>query len=1084
VRAATFDRNPKILTFQYRSLSFRFIVRFHFAFSFIYPTIMSGSTADNDCPQHPLLISDFGKNELGDDDYAIMDEEGVTGLPAQEDSEQSENESTASQALVDDVSEDLVLKVIAEIDGSESNEEMEQETRQPDAGTPAAEAAPPNKIRVGVGVRVYACAGTLFNLLTVSDDQRHRLSSSTSDERMYGYVQSGSVKDGYQVIFDSLVIEPNVINFITKVPRNLLCAIQHNTFDSSSSSEDSAPNPLHWQSKKRPAEVQPKKRPAEVQPATTARRVKKKSPQVKIQRGGRVKVQKSGLFQLLMHQEQRDAMSGQPNNKNYYGTIVSGNIRLHYKIRFDEMPHGFQLVDRVRRAIIKPIGDGEEENAFDHARNDSSLPEKNAENESVLPGTETTEDFCSLPTTSIETAKVFSLKFGKEEDECIEWQIMADNAFIGPDEAELMVPDRPEFQKDFAFDPDHPNDFDFNKCFFKDFFPSIVGHAKIMDEYYCNPSAPYYNTVKKDNIRFHDSDNPEGVDWIVRAGYTIIIAASTEIHHGVDNLWKRGKSSGRSRYPDFGQYLPKNVFKAFLSAAPYCWCDKKHWYKPRDEKLWEIFLPCLDSFNEKRRNLVKVVLLMLDESMSGWRPKTSKLGGLPNYTYEPRKPIPLGTMFRNGVECLVGCLVHQDVVQLPEHQQNKKYHGEISNLPGRSQTIGAHTAEVLRQVENAGVVHGGWCGGDAWFGSIMTCVELKKRLGVNATFIVKNNHQMFPMKPLLAVLQARFGKRPAGHWVVFRATIAGVKLFALAYAWSQRGISYFVSTCGRTDPHPVRYRSNFEDDYGVTTYKELLRPHICHFLYEYLPLIDEHNKQRQSLLNLERCWTTKDCWMRLVTTIVGMSVVDFQRCFKNKIWEHRYGGDLPIGEDQEIDEFGRRNRNSATTLEDDEEIRIKQFADKICNWLDVIATRNRSSPRKMIFARANIQSDDEALERIRDAEGNITFAPTINQVEKHGRKVGKSIAQQCFMCRLFLNENGGTTYNSTNWRCKKCWMPLCKKDRTGDDQRRTDSCVSIHFQSEEEPLFCTEIIDNSSFVMPKSMQIEYIQQRRSARTNK
>lgn len=133
----------------------------------------------------------------------------------------------------------------------------------------------------------------------------------------------------------------------------------------------------------------------------------------------------------------------------------------------------------------------------------------------------------------------------------------------------------------------------------------------------------------------------------------------------------------------------------------------------------------------------------------------------------------------------------------------------------------------------------------------------------------------------------------------------------------------------------------------------------------------------------------------------------------------------------------------------------------------------------MIFARANIQSDDEALERIRDAEGNITFAPTINQVEKHGRKVGKSIAQQCFMCRLFLNENGGTTYNSTNWR-----MPLCKKDRTGDDQRRTDSCVSIHFQSEEEPLFCTEIIDNSSFVMPKSMQIEYIQQRRSARTNK
>ena len=42
----------------------------------------------------------------------------------------------------------------------------------------------------------------------------------------------------------------------------------------------------------------------------------------------------------------------------------------------------------------------------------------------------------------------------------------------------------------------------------------------------------------------------------------------------------------------------------------------------------------------------------LDESMSGWRPKTSKCGGLPNITHEPRMPVPLGTMLRNAVECV------------------------------------------------------------------------------------------------------------------------------------------------------------------------------------------------------------------------------------------------------------------------------------------------------------------------------------------------------------------------------------------------------------------------------------------------
>jgi hypothetical protein len=36
--------------------------------------------------------------------------------------------------------------------------------------------------------------------------------------------------------------------------------------------------------------------------------------------------------------------------------------------------------------------------------------------------------------------------------------------------------------------------------------------------------------------------------------------------------------------------------------------------------------------------------------------------GLLNYTYKPRKPVPLGTMFRNGVECISGILVYQDVV--------------------------------------------------------------------------------------------------------------------------------------------------------------------------------------------------------------------------------------------------------------------------------------------------------------------------------------------------------------------------------------------------------------------------------------
>ena len=72
----------------------------------------------------------------------------------------------------------------------------------------------------------------------------------------------------------------------------------------------------------------------------------------------------------------------------------------------------------------------------------------------------------------------------------------------------------------------------------------------------------------------------------------------------------------------------------------------------------------------------------------------SKLGSSPNYTYEPRKPVPLSTMFQNGAECLAGCLVFQDVVQLPEKQYLKDYHGLLSSMQ-KLEDVGVHTSEVL-----------------------------------------------------------------------------------------------------------------------------------------------------------------------------------------------------------------------------------------------------------------------------------------------------------------------------------------------------------------------------------------------------
>ena len=154
----------------------------------------------------------------------------------------------------------------------------------------------------------------------------------------------------------------------------------------------------------------------------------------------------------------------------------------------------------------------------------------------------------------------------------------------------------------------------------------LSGRAKINDKYLSDSRATYYDTVKMDKIVFF-YETSQDPDWKVRQCYMLLIASATEIVSGVENLWKSGPSAGHHTYPDFGQYMPFNYFKAFCSAAPFCWSKGRYWYEDTRDVPWDVFLPCLSSFDCRRQQLIKTVLMLVDESMSEWHPKTTKLGG-------------------------------------------------------------------------------------------------------------------------------------------------------------------------------------------------------------------------------------------------------------------------------------------------------------------------------------------------------------------------------------------------------------------------------------------------------------------------
>jgi hypothetical protein len=508
----------------------------------------------------------------------------------------------------------------------------------------------------------------------------------------------------------------------------------------------------------------------------------------------------------------------------------------------------------------------------------------------------------------------------------------------------------------------------------------------------------------------------------------LLIAAATENVKGTENLWSRGKRKhSRHYYPDYGKYLSIIDFKCFKAAAPYAFCQKDEWFVDKRDKSWDIFMPAMTSYNKRRLDFFKnkALAIILDESMSGFCPKTSKKGGLPHISHEPRKPVSLGTLIRNSAETTTGAIIFEDPVMQPELQFQKTYSQDVSHMPDK-QRVPAATAEVLRQVDGCQLERGkSWVGGDAWFGSVATVVEVKCIHGIDSTFIVKQNTKWYPKKVLFAILRARYGDSIAGKWVVMRSTISGVRLFICVYAWSQSSVSYFVSSCGKTVPSNNLYSTKYEDEFGRACEKHIHRPSFADYFYTYCPIIDEHNKQRQFLLHLESTWKTEDPWFRLLTTLLGQSVVDLHQLCLHYIQDRKSKG------------LSYNHLFDISSTDDEMEMfyKIKDFADALTQDLDNFV-RERSYDKQ-------VDGDVNALlERITDKHGNATRAPTHKQLQKGRCNRGSAIQGNCYICRLW-----NTPENMTTWRCTQCHMPLCKEDRSKSDRIGHSSCIETHLEA-------------------------------------
>jgi hypothetical protein len=294
----------------------------------------------------------------------------------------------------------------------------------------------------------------------------------------------------------------------------------------------------------------------------------------------------------------------------------------------------------------------------------------------------------------------------------------------------------------------------------------------------------------------------------------------------------------------------------------------------KSDPWWEI-RSLVDGFNENRKAKVAAsVYKVMDESMSSFRPKTSKTGNLPNISYVKRKPKPLGTEFKNMV-CGATRIMLALEIQEGKFPMREKPHCD---------RLGATAACTTRLME---LVAG--CGqseleskakpdkglGDSWFGSVTAVVEAAKN-GQELIGGVKTNFSKSPKKAMEEFMK----NCPSGSYYVAVCNVpdeVGMKIVFVSYKYNARKVLHFVMTdgAGSTVPDPNRaYIARFPDEFGNLAARKVPRPACLSDYFEKSNVVDVHNQMRQGILGLEDKWVSQCGFFRVMCSIFGMCVID------------------------------------------------------------------------------------------------------------------------------------------------------------------------------------------------------------------
>jgi hypothetical protein len=171
--------------------------------------------------------------------------------------------------------------------------------------------------------------------------------------------------------------------------------------------------------------------------------------------------------------------------------------------------------------------------------------------------------------------------------------------------------------------------------------------------------------------------------------------------------------------PDFEQYMSLTRFRDIRKYVTETMAKNEAGYTD----AWWWLRGGVERFNAKRRALLRTVpVCVLDESMSTWRPRTTKQGGLSHSSYVIRKPEPLGTEFKTAADPATGIMLALEIQEGKADMDATRAQSGDTLIPSTS-----CVARLVSQIPPAPLKYRRIIVGDAWFTNVGTAVEVARQ---------------------------------------------------------------------------------------------------------------------------------------------------------------------------------------------------------------------------------------------------------------------------------------------------------------------------------------------------------------------